>query len=264
MRTKAFVQDDAHILCMAEQVEGEVKKFCILLRQIYADFGFPDFKVALSTRPALRAGSDEVWDEAEAALGAAARAAGLEFAVQPGEGAFYGPKLEFHLTDKQDRDWQCGTIQLDMVLPGRLNAGYISADNQREVPVMIHHAVLGSVERFIGILLEHYEGWLPLWLAPEQVVVANVSDASADYAADVAAALRAAGIHVSEDFRAERLPRKIIDARERFLPVFLAVGERDRREGTVSLRWRDGSQEVLKLEHGIARLRAAVRSPVGA
>jgi threonyl-tRNA synthetase len=260
-RTRAFVQDDAHVFCMEAQIEVEVGRFCDLLRNVYADLGFPAFSVALATRPALRAGADGVWDRAEAALAKAALAAGLQFDVREGEGAFYGPKVEFHLLDSRARSWQCGTIQLDFVLPERLDAQYVNDRNERERPVMIHHAVLGSMERFIAMLLEHHEGWLPLWLAPEQVAVATINDASAAYAAQVVQALEEAGVRVVLDDRPERLEKKIVDAREKQVPVFVAVGPRDERDRTISIRERDGQQVVLALAEGVERLRIAGLAP---
>jgi threonyl-tRNA synthetase len=191
LRTRAFVQDDAHVFCTEGQVETEVACFCTLLRAVYADFGFADVAVRFSTRPAARAGSDAVWDRAEAALAAAARAAGLTVEVQPGEGAFYGPKLEFHLHDAHGRGWQCGTVQLDLVLPERLDATFRDADSAAARPVMLHHAVLGSLERFIAMLLEHHRGRLPLWLAPDQVAVATIAPAASGYGARVRDALLA-------------------------------------------------------------------------
>jgi threonyl-tRNA synthetase len=182
MRTRAFVQDDAHVFCREDHIESEVARFCALLRRIYADFGFADLHVGFSTRPALRAGSDAVWDRAEAALVGAALATGLNFVEQPGEGAFYGPKLEFGLRDGAGRVWQCGTIQVDFVLPERLDASFVDEHNARPRPVILHHAVLGSLERFIAVLLEHYAGNLPLWLAPEQICCASISQDQADYA----------------------------------------------------------------------------------
>jgi threonyl-tRNA synthetase len=261
-RTRAFVQDDAHVFCMEAQIESEVGRFCDLLRNVYADLGFPVFSVALATRPVLRAGSDEVWDRAEAALAKAALAAGLAFEVREGEGAFYGPKLEFHLIDSRERSWQCGTVQLDFVLPERLDAQYVNERNERERPVMIHHAVLGSMERFIALLLEHHKGWLPMWLAPEQVMVATINDASAAYATQVVQALEEAGVRVVLDDRPERLEKKIFDAREKQVPIFVAVGLRDERDQTLSIRERDGQQAVLALAEGIERLRLAARGPI--
>ncbi|NML34701.1 threonine--tRNA ligase [Paraburkholderia antibiotica] len=261
-RTRAFVQDDAHVFCAAAHIEAEVGRFCALLRDMYADLGFPAFKVALATRPASRAGSDQTWDRAEEALANAARAAGLTFDVLAGEGAFYGPKLEFHLTDSRARSWQCGTIQLDFVLPERLDAEFVNARNERERPVMIHHAVLGSMERFIAMLLEHHEGWLPVWLAPEQVVVASISDASVGYAEEVLRALDDAGVRAVLDGRPERLEKKIVDAREMRVPVLVVVGARDERDRTISVRWRDGERSVVGVGEGIEALKKLALSPI--
>ncbi|GAA5265273.1 threonyl-tRNA synthetase [Acidiphilium sp. MT5] len=262
MRTRAFVQDDAHVFCTESHIELEVRRFCNLLTVIYGDLGFPDFTVAFSTRPAKRAGTDEVWDHAEAALSNAAERAGLKYIIQEGEGAFYGPKLEFHLTDARGRNWQCGTVQLDLVLPGRLGAEFVSESNTHEIPVMIHHAVLGSMERFIGMLLEHYEGWLPVWMAPDQVVVASVSSASDTYASHIQHQLLNAGVRATLDDRSERLPRKIIDAREHCVPIFLAVGKRDQENQTVSLRLRDGSQKTMNIAEAIEQIREEALSPI--
>ena len=262
MRTRAFVQDDAHIFCTEEQIEGEVRRFCELLRAVYADFGFPDFVVGFSTRPAVRAGSDAPWDRAESMLAAAARAAGLDPRLQPGDGTFYGPKLEFILRDRRDREWQCGTIQLDFVLSERLGAEYVDADNKRRRPAMMHQAVLGSIERFLAMLLEHHGGDLPLWLAPEQLVIASIGEAQAAYAERVAHAFGQADFRVALDTRPERLPRKIVDARESGIPLLLAVGAREARNETVSLRRRDDEQEVLPLAAAIEALRSeAFRLP---
>ena len=256
MRTRAFVQDDAHIFCTEAQIDSEIRCFCELLRSVYADFGFPEFRVGFSTRPAIRAGSDAVWDKAENLLAAAAHAAGLDYELQTGEGAFYGPKLEFVLRDSQYRQWQCGTIQLDFVLPEFLGAQYIDSENQRRRPVLLHQAVLGSIERFLGMLLEHYQGNLPLWLAPEQIVVASIGEAQTDYANQVASAFDQAGYRVVVDTRAERLPRKIIEAREAGIPIFLAVGQREAENSSVSLRYRNGKQELLSLDQAVKVLRA--------
>ena len=256
MRTRAFVQDDAHIFCVHEDVEIEVARFCRMLFEIYRDFGFDDVSVAFSTRPDIRAGSDEAWDKAEGVLEAAAKAAGLAYRTDPGEGAFYGPKLDFSLKDSHGRDWQCGTVQLDMVLPERLDASYIDAEGSRVRPVMIHHAVLGSIERFIGILLEHYSGDLPLWLAPDQIVVASITDASATCAGKVAAELETYGYRVAVDLRSDRVGKKIVDARTAGIPILAAVGEREAENGTVSLRWLDGRQEVMKLAEAADMLKS--------
>ncbi|MCA8294977.1 threonine--tRNA ligase [Burkholderia sp. AU30198] len=260
-RTRAFVQDDAHVFCTKSQIENEVVRFCELLRAVYADLGFSSVTVALATRPIQRAGDEAVWDQAEASLAAAARAAGLEFELSEGEGAFYGPKLEFKLSDSRGREWQCGTIQLDFVLPERLSAHFINAENVRETPVMVHHAVLGSMERFIAILLEHYDGWLPVWLAPEQIVVASISDTHAPYAMRVVQMLDSAGLRVVADCRAERLERKIMDARRLQIPLLIAVGARDERNGTVSIRSRNGDQVTLPLEEAITALLCEAKVP---
>lgn len=260
MRARAFTQDDAHIFCTEAQVEGEVQRFCELLRSIYADFGFGSLLVFFSTRPAKRAGDDATWDRAEAALAMAARKAGLDFAIKHGEGAFYGPKLEFHLRDSHGRAWQCGTVQLDFVMPERLQAEYVTSEDRRARPVMIHHAVLGSLERFIGMLLEHHRGALPLWLAPEQILVANVAAAHEGYARKAAAALGREGYRVAVDARSERLNRKIAEAHEQGVPLVAVAGEREAERGSLSFRWRDGRQEELSLGEAVRRFKAeAVR-----
>ncbi|MGE8491172.1 MAG: aminoacyl--tRNA ligase-related protein, partial [Paraburkholderia nemoris] len=261
-RTRAFVQDDAHVFCTEAHIEAEVGRFCALLRAVYADLGFPQFKVALATRPAVRAGDDQTWDRAEDALANAARAAGLEFDVLEGEGAFYGPKLEFHLMDSRARSWQCGTIQLDFVLPERLDAEFVNERNERERPVMIHHAVLGSMERFIAMLLEHHEGWLPVWLAPEQVVVATISEANSAYAQEVMQALDDANVRAVLDSRPERLEKKIVDAREKQVPLLVVVGSRDERDRTISIRLRDGRQTTVSFVEAVERLRSMALAPV--
>lgn len=255
MRTRSFVQDDAHIFCTPEQVEAEVIAFCALLRRVYADFGFGAPLVVFATRPATRAGDDATWDRAEAALAMAARRAGLDFAIRSGEGAFYGPKLEFHLRDSHGRAWQCGTVQLDFVMPERLDASYVGSDGARHRPVLLHHAVLGSLERFIGMLLEHHRGVLPLWLAPEQLRVASVTDSQAGYARKAAGALVAEGFRASADVTPERLARKIAVAHEQGVPLVAVVGEREAERGTLGLRWRDGRQQELPLAEAVRRLR---------
>ena len=255
MRTRAFTQDDAHIFCLDEHVVSEVAKFCVLLRDVYADFGFDDVIVGFSTRPAIREGADDVWDRAEASLREAADAAGLPYRVQPGEGAFYGPKLEFVLKDARGREWQCGTIQLDLVLPEKLDARYVDSHSNRLRPVMIHHAILGSIERFIAVLLEHYEGRLPLWLAPEQVAIPSVTTASAVYAQKIRGAFLCAGFRSRIDVREERIGRKVADAREAGIPVFIAVGEKEAARGTVALCHADGGQEVIGIDAVIERLK---------
>lgn len=255
MRTKSFTQDDAHIFCTEAQVEGEVQRFCELLRNIYCDFGFGAPLVFFSTRPARRAGNDATWDRAEAALAMAARRAGLDFGIKSGDGAFYGPKLEFHLRDSHGRAWQCGTIQLDFVLPERLGADYVASDGSRQRPVMIHHAVLGSMERFIGMLLEHHKGQLPLWLAPEQIAVASVTSAQEAYARKAAAALGREGYRVAVDGRPERIGRKIAEAHEQGLPLLAIAGEREMERGTLTFRRSNGRQEELTLADAARRYR---------
>jgi threonyl-tRNA synthetase len=256
MRTRAFVQDDAHVFCREEQIEAEVARFCALLREVYADFGFAGLRVGFSTRPPQRVGSDAVWDRAEGALAAAARAADLAFVEQPGEGAFYGPKLEFALRDSQGRHWQCGTIQVDFVLPERLDACYVDELNARPRPVILHHAVLGSIERFVAMLLEHYAGNLPLWLAPEQILCAPIGSEQDAYAERVAALLAGWGYRAAVDRRPERLPRKIVDAHALGIPILLALGRREAAGETVALRRRDGRQESLPLSRLDEALRA--------
>jgi threonyl-tRNA synthetase len=258
MRLRAFTQDDAHIFCRADQVVGEVATFCTLLFSVYAAFGFENIDVGLSLRPEVRAGEDAVWDQAEAALAAAARAAKIDYRRQPGEGAFYGPKLDFTLRDKRGRAWQCGTIQLDMVLPERLDAAFVDAGGARVRPVMLHHAVLGSLERFIAILLEHHEGRLPLWLAPDQVVVASVTDAQADHARACAQALRGAGLRAVADVRSERIARKSAEARAGAVPVFCAIGAREAADGTLSLRLWESPAEVMTIDGAITRLTSEI------
>jgi len=235
MRVRQFTQDDAHIFCSPDQVESEVERFINLLREVYADFGFHDVIVGLSTRPEKRAGTDEDWDKAEAALADAVDTTGLEYKIQPGEGAFYGPKLEFALRDRKGRQWQCGTIQLDMVLPKRLGAEYVAQDGSRQSPIMLHRAILGSIERFIGILLEHYEGNLPFWLSPENVVVIPLQ--GGEKAAKAFAELAIAqGARVILDDRDEHLKQKIKEHSEMKRNWIVVIGKRDVEKGVVSVR----------------------------
>jgi threonyl-tRNA synthetase len=255
MRARAFTQDDAHVFCLPEHVDGEVARFCALLHKIYARFGFSDISVGFSTRPAAREGSDAVWDRAEAMLAAAGRAAGLAFRLQPGEGAFYGPKLEFFLKDRDGREWQCGTIQVDLVLPERLDASVIAASGERERPVMLHQAVLGSMERFMAVLLEHYRGALPFWLAPEQIAIAPLSSAHEAYALEVADAFNAAELRCVIDHADESLSRRIVAAREKGIPVFVAVGAKEAVAGSVSLRDRSGKLSVRPLADAVQWLK---------
>jgi threonyl-tRNA synthetase len=262
MRVRGFTQDDAHIFCREDQITPETEKFCALLSSVYADLGFGSFRIKFSDRPAKRAGADEVWDQAERALMEATRAAGYEVELNPGEGAFYGPKLEFVLTDAIGRDWQCGTLQVDFVLPERLGATYVGEDGARHRPVMLHRAILGSFERFIGILLEDSAGKLPLWLAPVQAVVATIISDADDYAAQVASRLEAAGLRASADLRNEKINYKVREHSTAKVPVMLVVGRREAEEGTVSVR-RLGSkdQQVLRLDEAVRVLVNEGRPP---
>ena len=236
MRVRGFTQDDAHIFCEESQIEAETKKFIDFLADVYRDLGFAEFKVKFSDRPDVRAGSDDVWDRAETALENATKAAGYDYGLNPGEGAFYGPKLEFVLTDAIGRDWQCGTLQVDFVMPERLDASYIGQDGARHRPVMLHRATLGSFERFIGILIEEHAGKLPLWLAPTQVVVASIVSETDDYCREVAAELRTAGLRVETDLRNEKINYKVREHSLAKVPAILAIGLREVESRTVSLR----------------------------
>ncbi|MBL8504474.1 MAG: threonine--tRNA ligase [Rhodocyclaceae bacterium] len=255
MRVRGFVQDDAHIFCMEEQILSESASFIDLLRKVYADFGFNDILVKLSTRPEKRLGSDETWDRAETALAQALDAKGLKYDLQPGEGAFYGPKIEFSLKDCLNRVWQCGTLQLDFSLPGRLGAEYVAEDNTRRQPVMLHRAILGSMERFIGILIEHHAGAFPLWLAPLHAVVMNISEHQADYAGAVAEKLRIAGLRAVADLRNEKISYKIREHSLHKLPYQLVVGDKEKAAGLVAVRAR-GGQDLgqMSLETFVERL----------
>ncbi len=262
MRVRAFTQDDAHIFCTEEQITPESIAFCDLLRSVYADFGFTDVMVKFSDRPAVRAGSDETWDRAEAALKRACEAANLRYTLNPGEGAFYGPKLEFVLRDALGRDWQCGTLQVDFVLPERLDAQYVGEDGARHRPVMLHRAILGSLERFIAILIEQHAGRFPLWLAPVQVKVLTITSDAAPYAEEVLAALAAAGIRAEADLANEKINYKVREHSLAKIPALLVVGRREAEERTVALRRLGGrDQEVLALDEAVARLKAEVAAP---
>lgn len=241
MRVRSFTQDDAHIFCTENQVQAEVVEFIDLLQQVYKDFGFNDILVKLSTRPAKRVGTEEQWDKAEAALQAALVDKKLEWDLQPGEGAFYGPKIEFSLKDCIGRVWQCGTLQLDFSMPDRLGAEYVAEDNTRQVPVMLHRAILGSLERFIGILIENHAGALPLWLSPEQVVVLNISKGQSDYAQEVTDELKRNKLRVSLDLRNEKITYKIREHSLQKLPYQIIVGDEEVRTKTVSVRNRSGA-----------------------
>ncbi|HTI84035.1 MAG TPA: threonine--tRNA ligase [Acetobacteraceae bacterium] len=255
MRVRAFTQDDAHIFCTEEQIAGEGARFVRLLSSIYRDFGFPEFMVKFSDRPPVRIGADEAWDQAEEALRQACVAAGVEPVLNPGDGAFYGPKLDFVLRDAIGREWQCGTFQVDMQLPGRLDAEYVAADGSRKTPVMLHRAILGSFERFLGVLTEHYAGRFPLWLAPVQAVVATiVSDADA-YAEEVSGVLRRAGLTVETDTTNQKINAKVREHSLAHVPVLLVVGRREAEQRTVALRRLGGeAQEVLPLDEAVRRL----------
>ena len=246
MRVRGFVQDDAHIFCTEDQIVSEVTAFNELLSRVYRDFGFTDVAVKLSLRPEKRAGSDEIWDKAESGLREALAASGHQGEELPGEGAFYGPKIEYHVKDALGRSWQCGTMQLDFVLPERLDAEYVTEDNGRRRPVMLHRAILGSLERFIGILIENHAGALPLWLSPVQAVVLNISEAQADYVTDVVKALRAKGFRVEADLRNEKITYKIREHSVRKLPYLLVVGDKEKAAGVVAVRAR-GNQDLGQL-----------------
>ena len=262
MRVRAFTQDDAHIFCTEDQITAESVKFCSLLQSIYADFGFHDVRVKFSDRPEVRAGDDATWDRAEAALTDATKAAKLDTILNPGEGAFYGPKLEFVLRDAIGRDWQCGTLQVDFVLPDRLDAEYVGEDGNRHRPVMLHRAILGSMERWIGILIEQYAGRMPAWLAPVQIVVASITDQANDYAREVAAAAADLGLRVETDLRNEKISYKVREHSVMKVPFILAVGGREAEAGTVALR-RLGSneQQVIDMAEALATLQSESLAP---
>lgn len=262
MRVRGFTQDDGHIFCREDQIESETARYIEFLSNIYADLGFPEFKVKFADRPEVRTGTDKTWDRAEEALLHATRAAGIEPEMNPGEGAFYGPKLEFVLTDAIGRDWQCGTHQVDFVLPDRLNATYVGEDGSRHRPVMLHRAALGSFERFIGILIESSEGRLPFWLAPRQVVVASITSDSNEHADRIVAELASAGVRAEPDIRNEKISYKVREHSVGKVPVILAVGRREVDEGTVSVR-RLGSKatETRSLAEAVRELASEALPP---
>ena len=241
MRVRGFTQDDAHIFCTEDQIESEVTSCIKMVYDIYSTFGFTNIAVKLSTRPENRIGSDEMWDRAEAGLAAALAHNGLEYEIQEGEGAFYGPKIEFALRDCLGREWQCGTVQLDFALPGRLDATYVAEDNSRKTPVMIHRAILGSIERFIGIITEEYAGFFPAWLAPTQAVVMNITDSQADYVQKVAKQLSDVGLRVKTDLRNEKVGFKIREHTLRRVPYMLVCGDKEIAEGKIAVRTRKGA-----------------------
>ncbi|MDU4783359.1 MAG: threonine--tRNA ligase [Haemophilus parainfluenzae] len=260
MRVRGFTQDDAHIFCTEDQIESEVTSCIKMVYDIYSTFGFQNIQVKLSTRPEKRIGADDMWDRAEAGLAAALAHNGLEYEIQEGEGAFYGPKIEFALRDCLDREWQCGTIQLDFALPGRLNASYVAEDNDRRTPVMIHRAILGSIERFIGIITEEYAGFFPAWLAPVQAVVMNITDSQADYVQKVVKQLSDAGLRVKADLRNEKVGFKIREHTLRRVPYMLVCGDKEIAEGKVAVRTRKGADlGTFKIEEFAEILKSQVR-----
>jgi threonyl-tRNA synthetase len=262
MRVRAFTQDDAHIFCTEDQIGPETVRFVDLLSAIYRDFGFPEFRVKFSDRPAKRAGTDAVWDQAETALKEACATAGVAYTLNPGEGAFYGPKLEFVLRDAIGRDWQCGTLQVDFVLPERLDALYVAQDGTRRRPVMLHRAILGSFERFLGILIEQYAGRFPLWLAPVQAVVATITSDADAYAREVAAALARAGLAVEEDLSNAKIQAKIREHSVAHVPVIVVVGRKEAEARTVALRRLGGeTQQIMTLDQAVAALAAEASPP---
>lgn len=261
MRVRGFTQDDAHIFCTEDQIESEVTSCIKMVYDIYSTFGFTNIAVKLSTRPENRIGSDEMWDRAEAGLAAALAHNGLEYEIQEGEGAFYGPKIEFALRDSIGREWQCGTVQLDFALPGRLDATYVAEDNSRKTPVMIHRAILGSIERFIGIITEEYAGFFPAWLAPTQAVVMNITDSQADYVQKVAKQLSDVSLRVKTDLRNEKVGFKIREHTLRRVPYMLVCGDKEIAEGKVAVRTRKGADlGTFTVEEFAAILKNQVRS----
>ena len=264
LRARAFSQDDAHIFCTPEQTEAECRGVTELCLDIYRDFGFEDVQIKFADRPPKRIGADAVWDQLEAALQGALESMGIDYSHNPGEGAFYGPKLEFVLRDAIGREWQCGTLQVDLNLPERLDAVYVGEDGARHRPVMLHRALFGSLERFIGILLENYSGHLPLWLSPTHAVVATITDQCADYAKQVAARFRDAGLRIDADLRNEKIGYKVREHSAAKIPLILAVGAREAADGTVSVR-RLGSraQEILALDEAVARICREAAGPLG-
>jgi len=263
MRVRGFTQDDAHIFCMESQVEAEVADFIKMLYEVYKDFGFDDVIVKLSTRPEKRVGTEEAWDMAETALANAIKANGLEFEYQPGEGAFYGPKIEFTLKDSLGRMWQCGTIQLDPNLPERLGAEYVAEDNTRQRPIMLHRAIVGSMERFLGILIENFAGAMPVWLSPVQVMVLNISDSQADYVRQVVEKLKKNGIRCDFDLRNEKITYKIREHSLQKLPYLIVVGDKEMQNGHVAVRTRKGEDlGVMSVEAFVAHIQQDIQNRV--
>lgn len=255
MRVRGFTQDDGHIFCTEDQILSECVEFTRIVREVYHTFGFEDIAFKVATRPAMRIGEDAVWDKAEAALFHSLDSIGVPYEVLPGEGAFYGPKIEYHLKDCLGRSWQCGTVQVDFQMPGRLGAEYVTEDNSRKVPVMLHRAILGSLERWIGMLIEHYAGAMPVWLSPFQVAVASITDDQVDYAKSVAQQMKAAGLRVTTDLRGEKINYKIRELTMQKHPYIAVVGDKEKQNGTVSIRARGGRNlGVMPVADFIARV----------
>jgi threonyl-tRNA synthetase len=263
MRVRGFTQDDGHIFCTEDQILPECVAYTALLQRVYKDFGFTDIIYKVATRPDARIGSDEVWDKAEHALMESLRASGVEFEVAPGDGAFYGPKIEYTLKDALGRQWQCGTMQVDFSMPGRLGAEFVDEDGQHKNPVMLHRAIVGSLERFIGILIEQHAGALPVWLAPTQVVVANITDSQADYVSEIVKTLQKQGLRASADLRNEKITYKIRQHSMQKLPYILVVGDKEKANGSVAVRAR-GNQDlgVMPLQDFLNRISADITHKV--
>ena len=262
MRVRAFTQDDAHIFCTKDQIVSETEQFCKLLMDVYKDFGFEDIVIKFSDRPENRAGTDEVWDQAENSLIHAVEAAGYDYELNPGEGAFYGPKLEFILRDAIGRDWQCGTLQVDFVLPDRLDANYIGEDGLKHRPVMLHRAVLGSFERFIGILIENYSGKLPYWLSPVHVTIVNLNDDCLEYAKELQAKLDKLSIRTVLDDRNEKINYKIREHAIQKVPFTVVIGNREIETDTISLRTLGSTnQETIKIKEFIEKIKNSCSMP---
>ena len=262
MRVRQFTQDDAHIFCMDSQITSESVEFCELLQKIYKDFGFSDLKVKFSDRPEIRAGDDKTWDKAEKALMVAIKAAGISYSLNPGEGAFYGPKLEFVLTDAIGRDWQCGTLQVDFVLPERLGANYIDSDGHKKYPVMLHRAILGSLERWIGIIIEQYSGRMPLWLAPIQVIICSIIDATNDYVLEIKNKLDQVSIRSEVDLRNEKIGYKIREHSNNAIPIIIVIGNKEKENKSVAVRYLGSkNQEILHLDQFIKNIESKCLPP---
>ena len=261
MRVRGFTQDDAHIFCTPDQINSETKKFCRLLAKIYKDLGFESFSVKFSDRPEKRIGADEIWDLSEKLLQEAVTEAGFEYTLNKGEGAFYGPKLEFSLKDKIGREWQCGTLQVDFQLPQRLGAYYTGEDGEKHHPIMLHRAVLGSLERFFGILLENYAGRLPMWLAPVQIVFATITNSYDEYAEEVCKKFETAGLRCELDTRSEKISYKIRCHILQKVPVIAVIGENEQNNRQLTLRYANGSQETFSIDEALKIMLEKCESP---